>query len=362
SLPKIDTSAVQKGIHDAKQHAMNTVEKLYAFDHAQSAAVDQLISLMAPISSFVAGLNGAIESGVSITALAGYIASQDVPPEIKAMHPMLNGTYNVLTPYQNFNDQAVHTQNFLLSPNPFGFIHFSNPFILNVAKRFYLAGGHIDVVHHYSPDYQIAGTTVDANGNKVASVSEMIEAGKGQITYEWDKPQGDHIQARGVPVDYEALGIVPETVVVDGYAINYTVQDGQFILFRDNPDLEYYTQSAKRGKIETEVAKLTQLAADGVGTFFIYRTFDLVKKIPFVNDMWDKVIEKIPESAAKGAQVYGSFKIQESVPYWSEIVGTPVPDAGTEEVLVYISDSGGEEWNGRVLLTIHPDGNVTPRK
>lgn len=173
SLPRFDTGEVQQGLHDAKQHAMTTVEKLYAFDHAQSAAVDQLISLMAPISSFIAGLNGAIESGVSITAMANYIASQDVPPEIKAMHPMLNSTYNVLNPYHDFKDQAVHTQNFSFSPNPFGFIYFSNPFIVKVANRFYLASGHIDVVHHYSPDHQVAGTMVDANGNQTQNISQI---------------------------------------------------------------------------------------------------------------------------------------------------------------------------------------------
>ncbi|WYU49949.1 T7SS effector LXG polymorphic toxin [Bacillus sp. FSL K6-0047] len=173
SLPRLDTGEVQEGIHEAKQHAMNTVEKLYAFDHAQSATVDQLISLMAPISSFIAGLNGAIESGVNITALAGYIASQDVPPEIKAMHPMLNSTYSVLNPYHDFKDQAVHTQNFSFSPNPFGFIYFSNPFIVNVANWFYLASEHIDVVHHYSPDHQIAGTMLDANGNEIQNISQI---------------------------------------------------------------------------------------------------------------------------------------------------------------------------------------------
>ncbi|WP_341604559.1 LXG domain-containing protein [Shouchella clausii] len=243
SLPKIDTSAIQTGIHEAKQHAMNTVEKLYAFDYAQSAAVDQLISLMAPISSFIDGLNGAIESGVSITALAGYIASQDVPPEIKAMHPMLNGTYNVLTPYHNFKDQAVHTQNFLLSPNPFGFIHFSNPFIANVAHRFYLASGNIDVVHHYSPDHQIAGTILDANGNEIASSAYTVDA---EIINDWGN---GHIEVRGGKVDYDALeeqGIIPNRFVTNsGHSIHYTDIDGELVIFMDDPDVHYYTNAHK---------------------------------------------------------------------------------------------------------------------
>lgn len=256
SIPRFDTSAIQTGIHDAKQHAMNTVEKLYAFDHAQSVAVDQLISLMAPISSFVAGLNGAIESGVSITALAGYIASQNVPPEIKVMHPMLNGTYTVLTPYQIFKDQAVQTQNFLLSPNPFGFIHFSNPFIANIAQRFYLASGHIDVVHHYSPEQKVAGTVMDANGNEITSSAYTVDA---EIINDW----GDgHIEVRGGKVDYDALeeqGIIPNRFVTNsGHAIHFTDIDGELAIFMDDPDVHYYTNAHKQTSVNQAITHLTR--------------------------------------------------------------------------------------------------------
>ncbi|WZX99607.1 hypothetical protein NSQ26_09740 [Bacillus sp. FSL W7-1360] len=44
---------------------------------------------------------------------------------------------------------------------------------------------------------------------------------------------------------------------------------------------------------------------------------------------------------------------------WKEIVGTPVPEAGTEQVLVYISDDDGENWNGKIMFTVTPDGNVS---
>ncbi|WZX99608.1 hypothetical protein NSQ26_09745 [Bacillus sp. FSL W7-1360] len=40
---------------------------------------------------------------------------------------------------------------------------------------------------------------------------------------------------------------------------------------------------------------------------------------------------------------------------WKEVVGTPVPESGTEQVLVYISDDDGETWNGKILFTIEPD-------
>lgn len=78
-----------------------------------------------------------------------------------------------INPYHHFKDHAVHTQNFSFLPNPFGFIYFSNPFIVNIANWFYLASGHIDVVHHYSPDHQIAGTMLDANGNEIQNISQI---------------------------------------------------------------------------------------------------------------------------------------------------------------------------------------------
>lgn len=345
SLPKIDTSAIQTGIHEAKQHAMNTVEKLYAFDYAQSAAVDQLISLMAPISSFIDGLNGAIESGVSITALAGYIASQDVPPEIKAMHPMLNGTYNVLTPYQNFNDQAVHTQNFLLSPNPFGFIHFSNPFIANVAHRFYLASGNIDVVHHYSPDQKIAGTTVDANGNEVASSAYTVDA---EIINDW----GDgHIEVRGGKVDYDALeeqGIIPNRFVTNsGHAIHYTDIDGKLVIFMDDPDVHYYTNAHKQTILNWASIRASQVLGTLLGANIAYSwaTRNVSKDTVLMEEVKPPTMKDAAKNVATGTL---------GIP----ILTTPVPSVGTEERILWISIDEGETWDTKVYIEVDANGKA----
>ncbi|MED4126519.1 hypothetical protein P4641_21545, partial [Halalkalibacterium halodurans] len=102
--------------------------------------------------------------------------------------------------------------------------------------------------------------------------------GEGKITYKWDGP-GDKIQARGVPIDYKALGIEDyvETVKVNGYDVNYAVIDGQFILLRDNPDLEYYTQGAKTGKLEAEIAGMASFTSYAVGA---YATSRVANKIP----------------------------------------------------------------------------------
>lgn len=352
SLPKIDTSAIQTGIHEAKQHAMNTVEKLYAFDYAQSAAVDQLISLMAPISSFIDGLNGAIESGVSITALAGYIASQDVPPEIKAMHPMLNGTYNVLTPYQNFNDQAVHTQNFLLSPNPFGFIHFSNPFIANVAHRFYLASGNIDVVHHYSPDHQIAGTTVDANGNEIQDVSKM---GQGEIINDWGN---GHVEVKGEYVDIEALkdaGVRVHTfTTVSGKELHYTVENGEFILFRNDPDLHYYTNGYTQTRSNVAISHLTTFFGGIIG-YRIGKSFsrgEFKKGNSSKNDTVE--VEKKDKTIVDFGKDYGKNFVIGSLP----IIGTPMPKIGSQEIIVWLSDDEGKTWDTKVHIEVEPNGEV----
>ncbi|MEB5478668.1 LXG domain-containing protein [Shouchella clausii] len=387
SLPRFDTSAVQKGIHDAKQHAMNTVEKLYDFDHVQSTAVDQLISLMAPISSFIAGLNGAIESGVNITALAGYIASQEVPPEIKAMHPMLNGTYNVLTPYQNFQEQAVHTQNFLLSPNPFGFIHFSNPFILNAAKRLYLAGGHIDVVHHYSPDHQIAGTTVDANGNEIQDVAKM---GQGEIINDW----GDgHVEVKGEYIDIDAIkeidGVRVNTfTAASGKELHYTVIDNQFIFFRNDPNLHYYTNGSVQSVVNWTLAH-GAMVAGGVITYNAYRSFKHKEWKQHAKEgssfgqhlgdggSWkegvpasDRPTPQQPKTITKEVEIQEKTVLQQAKDKMKDrakgvasavipIIGTEIPSPGSQEIIIWLSEDEGKTWDTKIYVTVTPGGTPT---
>ncbi|WMM30833.1 hypothetical protein Q7C08_10615, partial [Shouchella clausii] len=101
---------------------------------------------------------------------------------------------------------------------------------------------HIDVVHHYSPDHQIAGTTIDANGNEIASSAYTVDA---EIINDWGN---GHIEVRGGKVDYDALeeqGIIPNRFVTNsGHSIHYTDIDGELVIFMDDPDVHYYTNGS----------------------------------------------------------------------------------------------------------------------
>ncbi len=60
--------------------------------------------------------------------------------------------------------------------------------------------------------------------------------------------------------------------------------------------------------------------------------------------------------------MYFTDKIQNNIPIWKEIVGTSVPKIGTKEVILYISEDDGENWNGKMRFVIKPDGEISHKE
>lgn len=184
-----------------------------------------------------------------------------------------------------------------------------------------------------------------------ADKESSSKLGEGEVI-RW-KGRGDKMTARGKAIDYEALGIKPSTIVINGYEVHYTIQDGHFVLFRDNPKLQYYTQGATRGMIETKIADVAKYATD----FLVpYKLGSLIKGVPGLKWL-DQKDGEVGKNLVKGYPAY--LAQNEIIPLWKEIVGTPVPKSGTKEFLLYLSDDDGKKWGRRVIFTITPDGNVS---
>ncbi|GLO68314.1 MULTISPECIES: T7SS effector LXG polymorphic toxin [Oceanobacillus] len=189
------------------------------------------------------------------------------------------------------------------------------------------------------------------------SIKVTDEGSNGSGIVKWQKNNMEVSQ--GKSVDYEALGIQPSSIELNGHQINYTIEDGDFIIFKDNPDLHYYTQDAVQGKINYRIAEGAQVAANVVGTYSLARVGLFAgEKIKYVKKAFDK-LDDTAKFSKEFAAGYTSYQIQSNIPIWREIVGTPIPKVGTKEVILYISDDDGENWDGRVRFVVKSDGEVS---
>ncbi|WP_062048659.1 ribonuclease YeeF family protein [Bacillus sp. JCM 19034] len=333
-LGRLNIRYVQDRVDNARKHANDTSEGLNELDH-------EGMRLMRELQREMAELKAILKQVTEWTVSGG---------------ALLNGVY--LNEIRNhFSDKTLHTKAPEVDTSKVN-TSLYNPTLADnpaLVKNFMFMQQH-SIIDMYSTAFPLtfqstylqvySQQTKEAHSNNLSTGA----IGEGKITYKWDGP-GDKIQARGVPIDYKALGIEDyvETVKVNGYDVHYALIDGQFILLRDNPDLEYYTQGAKTGKLEAEIAGMASFTSYAVGA---YSTSSVANKIPGIKGIADKHPIKSQYGGAFALQ-----RVQNSIPIWKEIVGTPVPKAGTEQVLVYISDDG-ENWDGKVMFTIEPNGDV----
>ncbi|MED4161482.1 hypothetical protein [Halalkalibacterium halodurans] len=118
----------------------------------------------------------------------------------------------------------------------------------------------------------------------------------------WETRHVEHTQMSGDAVYYEGLEVQSSgTIPLNGYEINYANDNGDIIVFRDHPDLAYYTHEITSGK-----------------------------------ETWGKAELSI----------------------WQKIVGTLIYGRGTKQLAVFISDDGGESWTGKITFTLNEKGNV----
>ncbi|GLO66106.1 T7SS effector LXG polymorphic toxin [Oceanobacillus kimchii] len=190
------------------------------------------------------------------------------------------------------------------------------------------------------------------------SVKVSDEGSDGSGIVKWEKNNMEVSQ--GKSVDYEAMGIQPSSIELNGYQVNYTIEDGDFMIFKDNPNLHYYTQDSVQGKINYRIAEGTKIAANVAGSLSLGRVGVFAgEKIKSVKKVFDKLDNMSTPYAKLFATSGVSYYVQGNIPVWGDIVGTPIPKSGAQEVILYISDDEGENWDGRVRFVVSSDGEIS---
>lgn len=171
---------------------------------------------------------------------------------------------------------------------------------------------------------------------------------------QWESNGGTGQTARGTPIDYGSIGIRPNRIDLDGEYVHYAVHGGAFILFRDNPNLWYFTQNTRTGLFNFTAASLAKGAAKAVTSWV---AADRVLRIPGVTSAVERLDRMTP---IKMTTINGILFSQEKIPVWGRVIGTPIPKIGSETVLLYISEDG-EYWPRRARFDIDSDGSVNIR-
>ncbi|MDY7223990.1 ribonuclease YeeF family protein [Halalkalibacterium halodurans] len=342
-LGKLQTGDVYNSVDSARKHADTVLEGLYDLDQAGVELMAQVRTKMEELKATIRQVldwtmtGGVRMSGVSIMEVGGYFANNATLHEKAPEVDTSKMNANVYDPTLADNPALVKNSLFMKQQSIMDMFATAFPLTFqSTYLRVYLQ------------------QTKGAHSNN--SSTESI--GEGKITFKWDGP-GDKMQARGVPVDYEALNIIPEVVEINGYELKYKVIDGQFVLFRDNPDLEYYTQGARIGNpevrylgdLEYQMAMITSDLAYWGAAYQIGAWGNRIPGARYINDNLNKKFRVEGGNFVRGVAMN---RLQNSIPVWKNIVGTTVPKTGTVQVLVYISDDGGKTWDGKALFTLKP--------
>lgn len=379
SVPEITDENFQNRIQNAEKCIKDTVEELHELDLNSLNALERFEDAVLPIEKYISELAKSIEVGNidSIYGLARVTMMTQMPEKIKSELQRNNNPFSILNPYSNMVDNFTSTT-LTGVQNSFGYVPFNTLFGEIYAQRLFFASGYTDVLQYETPKEMVAGVS-----KGTAQYESDLENAKkqGDIIHEW----GDgHIQATGGDIDIQALkdaGVRIQTfTTVSGKELNYTVNNGEFILFRDDPDLHYYTN----GSVQTKTNQYTAIATMFVGGFIGYKAtgslarkewkkhttkegktfWEHVKKNGEIKDGQksrtpkEKTIvveEKKDDTIVEKALEFGKGALLGTVP----IIGTEVPAAGSQEIIVWLSEDEGEKWSTKVHVKVSPGGTVT---
>lgn len=353
SIPRLDDSRIQAGIDRAKKHAQITIENLYEFDYKANASMLKYAEILNPLKNYISDLMSAVESGInSQSALTAVTLSTDMPEEILALHDNPKQMRTVLTAYDVFKEQSPQIA-MSMAMNPMGAVQWLNPYAYGVAKRMFLASGNIDVVNHYSPSQQVKGMSVDAGGNVVTSANGD-EIG-GEIINDWGN---GHIEAKGGNIDIQELkdaGVRVQTfTTVNGKELHYTVENGEFILFRHEPETHYYTNGYTQTRSNVVLAHGAMFVG-GILTYSIGKSISRGEYKGNVKKDNTVVMEvKKDKTIFDFAKEKGKSFLLGTLP----IIGTSMPKTGSQEIIVWLSDDEGENWDTKVHVEVDPNGEV----
>src|SRR5699024_6585006 len=122
---------------------------------------------------------------------------------------------------------------------------------------------------------------------------------------------------------------------------------------------------AEMGTINYHIADTSKTAATFYGSYILGRIGVLgAGRFAAI----DQAINKVKPSGFKGEVIervrpmYFTDKIQNNITIWKEIVGNAVPKNGQEEVILYIDEDDGENWNGKIRYVNKPDGEISHKE
>lgn len=130
------------------------------------------------------------------------------------------------------------------------------------------------------------------------------------------------------------------------YALEYTIKGGQLIIF-ENEGYDYYTQGWTQGYVNMATGHIASLVSSG---YFVKGTYQYSGKLPYLSKIYDRYGSTIKNyfSYVPGATAMVAY----STPISSRIVYSPVPTAGTKELIVYVKNSGASSWNHRARFVL----------
>ena len=225
--------------------------------------------------------------------------------------------------------------------------------ILGVALYPYLEPAGQNVI-----DGHIAGLP---RGCRAAFRRARERHGRGAVIYENDS--GSQRIVEGQSFDWDRLGVLAQRTEHHGIYFHYAVVGDQFVFFPTRPsrhdsDSEersryYYIQSARFGNIDWWTALLTKGVAKYMAT---RRVAPIVQRVPGASRILNWFSQK--GRHLDWIALYGViWEVQEFVPTWGDIVGTPIPEAGTSTLVIYVSNDR-QDWSRRLRLDVTPSGEV----
>ncbi|MGY0691365.1 ribonuclease YeeF family protein [Virgibacillus sp. FSP13] len=314
AIKSIDDSEVLNNVQDGKKKAEKVVERLNALDESQVKALQSVKEDLNTMKNYISDIESKFKGGdlsvgnfdmEAVKGIGSYNKIQEVFGPINDVtdfnfQKRNNDVAEVISAYE-----SMFPQSFALTR------------------------------------YNVIDNMIAINRNK----NNYNDITKGEVVLEGNS-NGQHEITKGVEADLDSLGITYNTVRFDKneIEINYAVEDGKFIIFKDNPDLYYYTQSAEHGKFNYYVAGATKAYGQVYSAYILKKGSD---KIPGFNKITSMLDPKLLDFGKYG----GSWMIKDNIPYVKDILGAEIPKAGSKEVILYISKDG-ENWDKGVRFVV----------
>ncbi|TCP23728.1 putative toxin of predicted polymorphic toxin system [Scopulibacillus darangshiensis] len=161
---------------------------------------------------------------------------------------------------------------------------------------------------------------------------------------------------KGSHLDINKLNSVinVNTTSINSTQINYSIVDGHIVILPDNPNLYYYQQTKEFHKFDQIASDLAKKGFESVGNHALNKASGKIPGYQKVNEILDNRTGEIVKGVA-------SSEIQKNIPGWEKVINAPVPEAGTKQVNLFVSNNG-KDLSGVVQFRLGPDGTITIRK